>query len=227
MNPERGKMDEQENRSTLIQRLTLLDEISVLAMVQERLAHGHDPLLIIEDCQQGMQQVGERYEQQEYFLSGLMMAGEIFREVMEIVQPVLAEQLCGNESGHILLGTVQGDIHDIGKNIFSTMLRCHGFTVTDLGVDVPPAEFVEHACRLRPDVVGLSGLLTLSYEVMRETVALMRRAPDATCSRLPVMVGGGLLNGQLCNLIGADYWAVDAMVGVNLCKQFMASALAR
>jgi len=115
-----------------------LDELEVLSLVEGRIAQGDNPLAIIEDCQEGLRQVGERYEQQEYYLSGLIMAGEIFREVMEIVQPIIQEKFTGKESGIILLGTVKGDIHDIGKNNLSMLLTCYGFSVHDLGVDVSP-----------------------------------------------------------------------------------------
>ncbi|MCL4561018.1 MAG: B12-binding domain-containing protein, partial [Chloroflexi bacterium] len=131
-------MNVSDKRRLLIQGLVDLEEASVLDQVQQWLAAGGDPLQILEDAQEGMRLVGMQYEAGKYYLAGLMMAGEIFREIMELVEPILVQRLSGNESGHILLGTVQGDIHDIGKNIFSTVLRCHGFTVTDLGVNVPP-----------------------------------------------------------------------------------------
>jgi methanogenic corrinoid protein MtbC1 len=209
--------------SALIARLVDLDERGVLTLVDERLRQGTDPLRLLEECQAGMQQVGSRYEQGEYYLSGLMMAGEIFRQVMELVEPVLVERLSGSESGHILLATVQGDIHDIGKNILSIMLRCYGFSVTDLGVDVPAIHILDQARLLRPDIIALSGLLTISYDVMRETVSLVRGVPDATLARTPAIIGGGLLNAQVCAYVGADYWAIDAMVGVRLCTQIVAA----
>ncbi len=214
-------MTDRHSGATLIDQLVELDERIVLSLVHQRLLQGDDPLTLLQECQEGMCQVGVRYEQREYYLSGLMMAGEIFRQVMEMVEPALKERLCGSESGHILLGTVQGDIHDIGKNIFRTMLRCYGFTVTDLGVDVPPADFLDGARQLKPDIIGLSGLLTISYDVMGETVRLVHQASDARLARTPVIIGGGLLNARICALIGADYWAIDAMVGVNLCKQIV------
>jgi methanogenic corrinoid protein MtbC1 len=216
-----GNMSEPDDHTVLFDRLVDLDEPGVLRLVGERLERGDDPLHLLEECQAAMRQVGVRYERHEYYLSGLMMAGEIFRQVMEIVEPALVERLSGSGSGHILLGTVQGDIHDIGKNIFSIMLRCHGFTVTDLGVDVPPEHFVEQAAQLHPDILGLSGLLTISYDSMRETVERLRRGGDAQLARLPVIIGGGLLNAQVCAHVGADYWAIDAMVGVNLCTEII------
>ena len=125
-------------RLPLIGKMLLeLDEEGVLSLVREALQEGASPLEILEECQKGMTGVGIRYEQHDYYLSGLMMAGEIFRQVMELTEPHLCHYFYGRENGHILLGTVQGDIHDIGKNMFSTMARCHGFTITDLGVMCP------------------------------------------------------------------------------------------
>jgi methanogenic corrinoid protein MtbC1 len=216
------EMNEQDKHAILINNLLELEEVSALAQVKERLEHRDDPLAILEDAQEGMRQVGLRYEEGKYYVAGLMMAGEIYREVMELVEPILVQQLSGNESGHILLGTVQGDIHDIGKNIFSTMLRCHGFTVTDLGIDIPPARFIEKAYELRPDIIGLYGLLTTSYEVMKSTVQLVKQSSDAQLASTPIILGGGTLNPMVCAFVGADYWAIDAMAGIQLCKQMMA-----
>lgn len=215
-------MTDNDLRTALIASVADLEELKVLDMVHRRLEEGNDPLSIVEDCQEGLRQVGIRYENQEYFLSGLIMAGEIFREVMELVQPVIEEQLTGNETGTILLGTVQGDIHDIGKNNLNMLLTCYGFTVHDLGVDVAPAEFLQQAVQLKPDIVGLSGLLTNSYEAMRETIELLRRSSDRALSSTSIIIGGNQLNEQVCEYVGADYWVNDAMTGVRLCQRLMA-----
>ena len=122
----------------------------------------------------------------------------------------------------MLLGTVQGDIHDIGKNILSIMLSCYGFTVRDLGVDVPPVDFVAAAGEIRPDIIGLSGLLTVSYDSMRETVRLVRAADEPSLVATPVIIGGGLLNPQVCSYVGADFWTTDAMAGIRHCQALMA-----
>jgi methanogenic corrinoid protein MtbC1 len=211
-----------EIQTALIHHLAELNEQEVLALVQERLNQGDDPLSIVEDCQEGMRRVGERYEQRQYFLSGLIMAGEIFREVMELIQPVIKEYMQRNETGRILIGTVQGDIHDIGKNIQGMLLRCYGFTVYDLGVDVPPDVFVTQATKVKPDIVGLSGLLTSSYDAMLGTITLFRRNPDQTLGSIPIVIGGGSLNDQVCQHVGADYWVVNAMDGVRLCQRLLA-----
>jgi methanogenic corrinoid protein MtbC1 len=212
----------QDMQAALIHHVVELNEQEVLALVQERLNNGDDPLSIIEACQGGMRRVGERYEQGQYFLSGLIMAGEIFREVMELTQPVIKKKVRGNESGRILLGTVQGDIHDIGKNIQSILFSCYGFTVNDLGIDVPPDVFVAEAAKFEPDVVGLSGLLTSSYDAMRDTIALFRRDPDHPLASIPVIIGGVSINDQVCQYVEADYWIVNAMDGVRLCQRLLA-----
>jgi len=214
-------MNVQDNRLLLIENIKLLKEDHVLALVKERIQQGDDPLAVIEDAKEGMRQVGELYEQRKYYISGLMMAGEIFREVMELVEPVLVQSIRGDEAGHILLGTVQGDIHDIGKNIFKTMLQSYGFTITDLGVDTPPQNFIESALKLNPGIIALSGLLTSSYDSMKTTVTQIRSQSDSQVSLTPIIIGGGLINADVCAHVGADYWAIDAMVGVELCKEII------
>ena len=210
--------------SPLIRQVLELNEEQALDMVRRRLEQGDDPLSIVEDCQEGMRRVGRRYEQGQYFLSGLIMAGEIFREVMELTQPVIKEKVQGHESGRILIGTVQGDIHDIGKNILTMLLGCYGFTVYDLGVDVSPATFVAKAASVKPHLVGLSGLLTSSYDTMRDTITLFRRNPADPWANVPLIIGGGAVNDQVCQYVGADYWMSNAMDGVRLCQRLLADS---
>ncbi len=209
-------------RQRFIDHVADLHENEVLALVESRIAEGQDPLSIIEDCQEGLRQVGERYEQQHYYLSGLIMAGEIFREVMELVHPQIEEKFRGNETGTILLGTVRGDIHDIGKNSLSMLLTCYGFSVIDLGVDVPPSDFLLQAVQVQPDIIGLSGLLTSSYDAMKETIDLLRMSGNAMATRIPIVIGGNQLNEQVCQYVGADYWVNDAMTGVRVCQRLLA-----
>lgn len=215
-------MSEPGNTTPLIESLRRLDEDGVLRLVRQRLQAGDEPLQIIQEAQEGMRLVGELYEQQQYYISGLMMAGEIFREVMELVEPVLVRTLSGNEAGHVLLATVQGDIHNIGKNIFHTMLRCYGFTVTDLGEDIPPDQIVAQAVAIKPDLIALSGLLTVSYDEMKATVAQIRALEDGRVARTPVIIGGGLMNDVVCSYVGAEYWAGDAASALELCRNIIA-----
>jgi len=214
-------MNASDKHTLLINNLLELEENAVLAKVKDRLQNGEVPFEIIEDAQEAMRLVGERYEQGKYYISSMMMAGEIFREVMEILEPVLVQKTTGDESGRILLGTVQGDIHDIGKNIFKILLRAHGFIVTDLGVDVPPDQFVEMTLEKKPHIIAFSGLLTIAYDAMKETIQKIRDLDDKVISKTPIIIGGGIVNKMVCAVVRADYWATDAMVGVQLCKQIM------
>ncbi len=210
-------MDNTDTNATLIAAVADLQEETTLALVRQRLDSGDDPLRILKDCKVGMRQVGLRYERDEYFLAGLIMAGEIFRQVMDLLQPVVERQISGQASGRILLGTVEGDIHDLGKNIVSMLLSCHRFVVHDLGVDVSPATFAEQAAQVQPHLIGLSGLLTNAYDAMRDTIALLR----AEGYQGPIVVGGGQLNEKVCQYVGADHWSVDAVTGVELCQRLI------
>jgi methanogenic corrinoid protein MtbC1 len=209
-------------RVSLAASVADLQEALALELVRGRIAGGDDPLAIVEDCQEGLRQVGERYERQEYYLSGLIMAGEIFRQVMELLAPLIQTRFTGNESGTILLGTVQGDIHDIGKNNLGLLLTSYGFTLYDLGVDVAPEEFLREAVIQRPDIIGLSGLITSSFDSMHRTVEVLRASPEDGLASIPIIIGGTQLNQQVCDYIGADYWVNDAMTGVRLCQRLLA-----
>lgn len=214
-------MAEEQIHQELIDHIADLDENYALELVQRLLREGYDPLRIIEDCQRAMRVVGERYEQQEYYLSGLIMAGEIFREVMVLVQPRMELRRTSQTVGHVLLGTVQHDIHNIGKGIFEVALRSYGFTVQDLGVDVPPRRFLEAVQKNPPDIIGLSGLITLSYESMKETIRLVREQKIPNHPSIPIIIGGGTLTERVAQYVEADYWMTDAMGGVRICQQIM------
>lgn len=214
-------MPNKDQRAELIALVAKLQENAVLALVKQRLANGEDPLEIVEECQEGMRQVGLRYEQGEYYLAGLIMAGEIFREVTEIVQPLLEHRIQQQSSGRVLLGTVQGDIHDMGKNMLAMLLSCYGFTVIDLGVDVAPSEFAKQAIECKPDIVGLSALLISAHEMIRETVTLLHNESNRTGIKFAIIIGGGQINDQVRAATGADYYGEDAMAGVRLCQRLM------
>ncbi len=203
-------------RNSLIACLADLDESRAREAVQRLLDEGENPLDVIKTCQQAMTVVGKRYEKRDFYLSGLLMAGEIFRQVTCMCEPLMEQRLIGSETGTVLLGTVQGDIHNIGKRIVEVALRCYGFTVEDLGVDVAPQLFVERAQAIKPDIIGLSGLIAIAYTSMKETVRLLREKSDT-----PVIIGGSLLDQKVCDFIGADYFATDVISGVRTCQQIM------
>jgi methanogenic corrinoid protein MtbC1 len=166
--------------------------------------------------------VGERYEREEYFISGLIMAGELFKEVLDLAMPSHELPAPERSCGTILLGTVAKDIHDIGKNLFATSLRGFGFAVIDLGVDVPPERFLAETKRSRPDVVCLSGLILAAFESMKRTVALIRAHEEELGYLPPVVLGGAIIDGRVCDYVGADSWSTDAMEGVRICQKLAA-----
>ena len=196
-----------------------LDEKKAVRLVEEALAAGDNPVDVVHVVQAGMRTVGERYEQRNIYLSGLIMAGEIFRSVMAVAHPRLENELTGDASGRVLLGTVAGDIHDIGKNMAALAFRMFGFTVEDLGVNVPPKRFLEAARASRPDIVGLSGLLSPAFTAMRDTVVLLRKELAGQVPRPVYVIGGGTIDKQVATYVGADLWTDDAMAGVRLCQQ--------
>lgn len=212
------------NGQAITAAVAALDEKAAVGLVKDALAARESSLSIVRAAQEGMRSVGVRYERQEIFLSGLIMAGEIFRSVMELVEPGLEAELVSDASGRVLLGTVAGDIHDIGKNMAALAFRTFGFTVEDLGVNVPPERFVEAARDFAPDIIGLSGLLSVAFTAMRNTVSLIK-SHAAELARVPItIVGGGTIDEAVARYIGADYWTTDAMEGVRICQRVMEGA---
>lgn len=198
-----------------------LDEATTLSLAKSLLAEGFAPLAIVQAGDRGMRVVGERYERQEYFLSALIVAGEIFKEVIDLVQPDPG-QMANPEVGRVLLGTVAGDIHDLGKSIFASALRGFDFNVRDIGVDVSPQRFLAEARSFKPDILCLSGLITPAIESMRDTIKLFR-TNEPELGKTPVVVGGNVDN-VVGRFVGADSWTTDAMEGVRICLQLMGCA---
>lgn len=214
-------MSLKDEKSRLVDLLGDLDENSVLEIVRRCIAAGDAPMHIIDACEAGMRLVGERYQDGRYFISGLVMAGEILRQVMALVLPFLKEEFADDSSGCVLLGTVQGDLHDIGKDLVKILLRCYGFTVVDLGVDVPPETFLKRALELKPQIVAMSGLLTLSHEAMRKTIALLKAESGDDLPRHSVLIGGSYIDDRVCQFVGADYWGASAVDGLHICQQIV------
>jgi len=202
----------------LIKALAELEEDQVLEIVRQELVGGTEALAILQACQQGMTEVGDRFEKKEYFVSDLMMSGEIFKQVGVILEPGLqsATQVC---AGAVVIGTVQGDIHDIGKDIVVNMLKSANLDVTDLGVDVPPVQFVDALKQTKASVLGMSGLLTLAFDSMKETVGLIEEA--GLRDKVRIMIGGGPVDGGVCRVVGADDWGADAQAAVRLAKTWL------
>jgi methanogenic corrinoid protein MtbC1 len=209
-----------DNQAELSTLMAELQEEAVLNLVQQHIADGVDPLTIIDLCHKGMIQVGDYYEQGRYFIAGLIMAGEIMRQVGQQVFPLLESKITNGNIGSIVLGTVEGDIHFIGKDIFKELVRVHGFVVHDIGVDVPPSKFLAAIHEFKPDIVGLSCLISAAYKSMQETIVLLKdNIPEEFAPRAYLI--GGQVTEFLCKELGADYWTNDAMKGVRLCQQIM------
>ena len=205
----------------LIQALVEMDEAGALKEAKALLDGGCDPVKILEACTTAMEAVGKRFESGEYFLPHLMMAGEMLKQISDTVKPLLKEEQTAAEKGKVLIGTVKGDIHDIGKNIVTFLLEANGFEVRDIGVDQPPASFVEAVRDFKPAVVGLSGLLTLAFDAMKETVQALQDA--GLRDQVKIMIGGGQMSDKVKEYTGADAYGPDAMAGVRLCKQWIRS----
>lgn len=200
----------------LAQAISDLEEEVVFKLIDERLASGTDPLEIIASCREGMADVGKRYEAQEYYVSDLIMAGEVFKQSMAVIgEKFQAEP--GDMKGAVVVGTAQGDIHDIGKDIVVSLLQAGNYDVIDLGVDVPPATFVEAVKESGAKVVGLSGLLTISFDAMKATVDALKAAG----LDVKVMIGGGSLTEQVREQVGADALGGDAQAAVDLCNEWI------
>jgi methanogenic corrinoid protein MtbC1 len=205
--------------------LVELDERTTLDLTRQLLAQRRvTPVSILNTCQQALKVVGERYERQEYFISGLIMAGELFKEVLDLVQPPQEQIQGATTAGTVVLGTVAGDIHDIGKNMFGTSLRGFDFKVIDLGVDVSPERFLAEVTRSRPQLVCLSGLIMTAFESMKATVRLLRSQEEHLGYRPFVVLGGAIIDGRVCQYAEADSWSTDAMEGVRICQGLVARA---
>ena len=202
----------------LINAVAEMDEEQALAISRELLAQGTDPVEILNDCRLAMEIVGKRFETGDYFISELILAGEILKAISAEVKPLIKQDAQAKKAGKILMGTVKGDIHDIAKDIVVFMLDVNGFEVKDLGIDVPVQTFVDEVKSYQPDIVALSGFLTLAYTSMKETVDAIEAA--GLRGKVKIMVGGGTIDEQVCTYARADGWGIDAMTAVALAKQW-------
>jgi corrinoid protein of di/trimethylamine methyltransferase len=195
-----------------------VEEDKALEEVRKSLDEGADPLTLVEALREGMSVVGDRYEAKEYFLPDLILASEIFKEAITLIEPRLQNDNIATK-GTVVIGTVQGDIHDIGKNIVATMLKCNGYDVHDLGVDVPPQAFVEKAAQAKAGLVAMSGLLTLAFDAMKDTVDALTEA--GLRDNLKIIIGGGPVNEKVLEYSGADSFGKDPAEAIRLANQYL------
>ncbi len=208
----------------LIDAIAEMEDEKAVSLAHELIGGGTPPLEILDDCKAGMAIVGERFEHGEYFVPELILAGEMLKQISELVKPHLTQEGDAPKLGKVVLGTVTGDIHDIGKDIVHFMLEVNGFEVHDLGVDVAVDRFVEVVREDRPDVVALSGFLTLSYDAMRDTVAALEAA--GLRGGVKIMIGGGTVDDGVRTFAGADAFGLNAMDAVNLAKGWVEAKVA-
>lgn len=206
-----GKID-------LVKVMTELDEDAVLEGVKGQLAEGIPAMDILAQLQQGMEGVGKLYEAGDYYLSELIMSADVFSTAAALLESAITS---GGQAvasiGTVVLGTVKDDIHDIGKNIVSTIISCNGIKVVDLGVDVPIATFVEAVKTHKPQVVGMCCLLTTAFDIMKETVAAVKAADE----KAVVLVGGGPVDGNVGKYVGANGVCKSAYEAVEACRKYM------
>jgi len=207
-------------KEALVRYVEQLDEENSIKLAQEALDEGIDPLYLIDLMNEGMKRVGKLYDCKDYYIADLIMAGLIFRQVLELEEMNDFFHGTNNKKiGKIVIGTVKGDIHDIGKDIFRYMLEANGFDVIDLGVDVSREIFVKNVEKHNPDILALSGVLTSTVDEMREVVNSVKEAHLR--DRVKIIIGANHLTENGFRFIGADGFATDASVGAKLCREWM------
>jgi methanogenic corrinoid protein MtbC1 len=203
----------------LAKLLSDLKEPEALAFVEKALGEGVDPMDLLGEAKEGMNIVGQRFASEEYFIPDLVFSGEILNGIVKMLEPHLKKGEEAERLGKVVIGTVAGDIHDIGKNLVVFMLDVNGFEVLDLGIDVPVQKFVDAIKETGTKVVGLSGFLTLAFESMKDTVEAIKSA--GLRDKVKVMIGGGQITEEIRKYTGADAYGKDAIAGVSLAKQWL------
>jgi methanogenic corrinoid protein MtbC1 len=202
----------------LAKLLADLKEPEALAFVDKALAEGVDPMLLLGEVKDGMQTVGQRFADEVYFIPDLVFSGEILKRIVQKLEPHLKSKKDEKVKrlGKVIIGTVAGDIHDIGKDLVTFMLDVSGFEVLDLGIDVPVEKFVEAIKEGDSSVVALSGFLTLAFDSMKETVDAIKTA--GLRDQVKIMIGGGQIDEQVRSHTGADAYGKDAIEAVKLAR---------
>lgn len=203
----------------LSELLADLKEEEAIAETKARLAKKDDPMKILDDSRAGMEVVGKRFASGEYFIPDLIYSGEILRQISEIVKPLLTGTSQQKKLGKFLLATVAGDIHDIGKDIVAFMMDISGFEVIDMGIDVPKDKIVAKIKETKPQIVGLSGFLTLAFDSMKETIEAIKAA--GLRDSVKIVIGGGQIDEEVRKYTGADAYRPDAVACVALSKEWL------
>ncbi|MHA1438619.1 MAG: cobalamin B12-binding domain-containing protein [Promethearchaeota archaeon] len=210
-----------EEECKLVEAILDFDEEEVIEHVKNLKSNGKSALEIMEICKEAMEKIGKMFQEKEIFLTELIMSGEILKIIMEelnLTQEKISSQ-SGHSKGKILIGTVESDIHDIGKNIVKSLLLSNGYEVIDIGVDVPINKFVEEVKNNSPQVVAMSGLLTIAYDSMKKTIKAFEKA--GIRDNFKIMIGGGSTDQQVCDYVGADGFGSNAVDALELLKQWI------
>lgn len=204
---------------SLARSITELEAQEALELVKARIGRGDDLEAVLSECRQGLEEVGARFEAGEYFTADLMFAAAIFKDVMNVLGPELKKTVKAETAGKIVIATVKDDIHDVGKNLVSSMLEAAGFEVIDLGVDVAADAILENVREHSADIVALSCLLTTTVDSMEDIIAEISRS--GLRDRVKVIVGGIPLSPELATAIGADAYGDNAYEAVTRCKELV------
>ena len=207
----------------LVKTLADLKEKEALEIVQNRLNAGDAPIRILDDARRALEIVGKRFSDCEYFIPDLVYSAEILKQITDMVKPKMAKGQEVKRVGKVVVGTVAGDIHDIGKDIVVFMLDVNGFEVFDLGIDVPVKKFVDAIKDSKAPVVGLSGFLTLAFDSMKTTVDAISTA--GLRDKVKIMIGGGQIDDEVRKYTGADAYGLDAMEAVSLTKKWIGTSV--
>ena len=209
-----------ELKKLIVKYIEQLDEEKAVNLTNKALNKGMDPITLVETVNMGMERVGKLYENKDYYIADLILSGLIFRKILELDK--MKKYFLQNKDkglGKVVLGTVKGDIHDIGKDIFKGMLEANGFEVIDLGVDVPKEEFVKAVKENKPDIVAMSAALTNTIETMRDVVKAFLKA--GIRDKVKVIAGANHMNADISKYIGADGFSRKASLGTKICLKWM------
>ncbi|MDR2724928.1 MAG: cobalamin-dependent protein [Candidatus Adiutrix sp.] len=204
----------------LKRELVELDVDGAVRLVRRLNGRQGDPAEIMAICEEALHDIGERYAEGEYYIAGLIMAGEIMNRIIAILAPRLGDGVVRRDRGRVLIGTVKGDIHDLGKNMAGALLSVYGFEVRDLGVDVPVEEFIRAMTEFQPKIVGLSVLLSSCYANLAAIVEAIRKVRGDS-STPHILISGNHITPEHCRLFQADCQAASAFDTVRLCEKLI------
>ena len=207
------------NEEELLNAVINLEEEKSYDLVKKMVKENVDPDKIIEILKNGVDEIGDRFSKKEYFLTELVMAGEIFQQSVKILEPLLKTNEKSKSLGTVVIGTVSGDVHDIGKNIFVTLLQAAGYDVYDLGVDIPPEKFIEKVKEKNANIVAYSGLLTVALDAMKKTTELLKT--NGLREKVKIIIGGLPVDEMWMKEAGADAYTDNAFEGVKIVNEWL------